>query len=158
MKNFFALLLFIAGMSGWYLYHQHTEALAGLAAAEHQLDELDKSTAVRRAEFKAASAVMTIKAKIQEKKAELKTAQDQVKALEAARQQVISEKSSVMTSLRQIYIGREVNLTLTTGRNLGQVRILKIEDSGLSVATTSGVVKVLPSELSKEIRDALFLN
>ncbi len=158
MKNFLALLLFLGGMSGWYLHHQHREAESSLASAKQQWMELEKVASTRRTEFKAANAVMSIKEQIKTKKAELKKLQDEAASLEISRQQVISQKNSLILSLRQKFVGRDVSLTLTSGRNLGQVKILKIEDSGLSVATTSGVVKVSPAELSPEIRSALFLS
>lgn len=69
----------------------------------------------------------------------------------------MSQRHHLVVNLRQKFVGREINLSLTTGRNLGQVKILKIEDSGISLATTSGVLKVSPRELSPQIREALFL-
>ncbi|MCA1963089.1 MAG: hypothetical protein LDL31_03980 [Prosthecobacter sp.] len=157
MKNIIALLLFAGGMSAWYFYHQLHEAELGLTAVQQQLADLEKSSAPRRAEYKAAGSVKAIKEKINAKKAELKTAQEKVQALEHARQQVLAEKAALLAALRQVHVGREFKLVLSSGRNLGQVRILKIEDSGLSIATTSGVTKVLPGELPQELRSALFL-
>jgi NADH dehydrogenase FAD-containing subunit len=145
-------------MSGWYLYHQHSEAQASLSAAKQQWAELEKSVSNRRSEYQASSAVMTIKDQIKGRKAELKKLQDEVATLDFSQKKVVLERHQLIVGLRQKFIGRDVNLTLTSGRNLGQVKILKVEDSGISLATTNGVVKVSPGELSPEIREALFLN
>jgi hypothetical protein len=157
MKNFFALFCFFCGMSAWYLHHQHGEAQASLVAAKQQLAELEKNVSIRRLEFQSASAAMSIRDQIKGKKAQLKELEDKVAALNFSQKQIMSQRHHLVVNLRQKFVGREINLSLTTGRNLGQVKILKIEDSGISLATTSGVLKVSPRELSPQIREALFL-
>jgi hypothetical protein len=148
MKNFLALLLFAGGFAAWYLYNQHNEAKEGLESAQGQLAELDKNIAGRRAEFQAVSSVMAIKAKIAAKKTELADLNKKLQDTHAT----MKERQATLAAIRQKFIGQTMPMTLASGRDLGQVRIIKIDEAGLSVATTSGVVKVLPNELPPALR------
>ena len=152
MKNIIALLIFAGGFYGWYLHHQKTQAEESLQAARYQLAEVETSTAARRAEFQAADKAMAIKAKINDQKAELAKMQARLQALATERNSVMAERQTALVAIRQKFIGRTIPLVTAGGRDLGQVRIIKMDDSGLSVATTTGVAKILPNELPPELR------
>ncbi|MBV6501458.1 MAG: hypothetical protein CJBNEKGG_03970 [Prosthecobacter sp.] len=152
MKNIIALLIFAGGFYGWYLHHQKTQAEESLQAARYQLAEVETSTAARRAEFQAAEKAMSIKTKVNDQKAELARLQTRLQALSTERSSVQAERQAALGAIRQKFIGRTFPLITTGGRDLGQVRIIKMDDSGLSVATTTGVAKVLPNELPQDLR------
>lgn len=152
MKNVIALLIFAGGFYGWYLHHQKTQAEESLQAARYQLAEVETATSARRAEFQAADKAMSIKAKINDQKAEFARLQTRLQTLAAARSSVLAERQTTLTAIRQKFIGRTFTLVTSGGRDLGQVRIIKMDDSGLSVATTTGVAKVLPNELPQDLR------
>ncbi len=152
MKNFLALILFAAGFTARYFYHQKQEINEGLVAAQLQIADLEKAAVNKRSEFKAAESAMAIRAKITARKNENKTLQTKLQTLNDSRQTVEAEKLALLTAIRQKFIGRTLPMVLASGRNLGQVRIMKMEDAAVTVATTSGVVKVLPNELPLDLR------
>jgi hypothetical protein len=152
MKNILALLLFGGGFAAWYLYHQHQEAQEGLESAQMQLAELEKNITNRRVEFQAASGAMNIKAKIAAKKAELAELNKKLQANHAEQNTTQKERQATLSAIRQKFIGQTLPMALVSGRDLGQVKIIKMDEAGLSVATTSGVVKVLPNELPPALR------
>jgi hypothetical protein len=152
MKNFIALLIFAGGFYAWHLHHQKTQAEESVQAARYQLAEVESSTAARRAEFLAADKAMAIKAKINDQKAELAKMQTRLQTLATERNAVLAERQTALGAIRQKFIGRTIPLVTAAGRDLGQVRIIKMDDSGLSVATTTGVAKILPNELPPELR------
>lgn len=152
MKNFIALLIFAGGFYGWHLHHQKTQAEESLQAARYQLAEVESATVARRAEFQAADKAMAIKARINDQKAELAKLQARLQELATERNSVMAERQTALVAIRQKFIGRTIPLVTATGRDLGQVRIIKMDDSGLSVATTTGVAKILPNELPPELR------
>ena len=152
MKNFIALLIFAGGFAGWYLYNEKNEMADSLQQARQQLSDMDKSIAERRTEFQRYSTVATLQKQVASKQAELKSLHDKLQSLGNQTSAVIKEQQQQRGVLRQAQVGKTINLTLVTGRALGQVRILKIEDTGISVANATGIVKVLPSELPPEIK------
>lgn len=152
MKNFIALLIFAGGFAGWFLYNEKNETADSLQQARQQLSDMDKSIAERRTEFQRYSTVATLQKQVASKQAELKSLNDKLQSLGNQTSAVIKEQQEQRGVLRQAQVGKTINLTLVTGRALGQVRILKIEDTGISVANATGIVKVLPSELPPEIK------
>jgi hypothetical protein len=152
MKNFLALILFAGGFAAWYFYHQKQQSNEGLEAAQNQITDLEKVAVIKRGEFKAAEGAMAIRAKITARKNECKNLQTKLQTLNDSRQAVEAEKLSLLSAIRQKFIGRNLPMVLASGRNLGQVRIMKMEDDAVTVATTSGVVKVLPNELPLDLR------
>ena len=150
MKNLFALLLFTGGFAAWYFHHEKTETISGIEAAQVQMADLEKNTAAKRAEYQAAVGMMNIKTKVDEKKAELAGLQKKIQALQQQQVSVDREKQNTLIAIRQKFIGQTMPIVLAGGRNLGNVRIIKLDDAGLSVATTSGVVKISPNELTSE--------
>lgn len=155
MKNFLALLLFLGGFAAWYFHHEKTETLGGIESAQAQLADLEKNTATKRAEYQAAVGMMNIKAKVDAKKVELAELQKKLQALQQQQITTDRDKQNTLIAIRQKFIGQTLPIVLAGGRDLGNARIIKIDDTGLSVATTSGVVKIAPSELTNE-QKALF--
>jgi hypothetical protein len=152
MKNFLALILFAGGFAAWYFYNQKKESNEGLEAAQSQVADLEKAAVIKRSEFQAAESAMAIRAKVTARKDEIKTLQNKLQALIDSRRSIEADKLALLTAIRQKFIGSTIPLVLAGGRNLGQVRIMKMEDAAITVATTSGVVKVLPNELPPELR------
>jgi hypothetical protein len=152
MKNFIALLIFAGGLTGWFLHHEKIETADSLQQAKQQLGELEKSIIDRRSEFQRYRTIGSLQKQIADKQVELKTLNDQLTNLRDQKSALLQEQSQQRAILRQTQVGQTLNLTLTTGRALGQVRILKVDDTGISVTNASGIVKVLPSELPPEIK------
>lgn len=152
MKNLLALLLFVAGFTAWYIHRQRQESIEGLEAAQNQIADFEKIAVVKRGEYKAAESAIAIRDKINAKKAEVKALQAKLQSLNESRMNVDAEKVALLAAIRQKFVGRTLPMLLTSGRNLGQVRIMKLDDAAVTVATTSGVVKVLPHELPQDLR------
>ncbi len=152
MKNFIALLIFAGGFTGWYLHHEKNETTDSLQQARQQLGDIEKSITDRRIEFQRYSTVGTLHKQVTNKQEELKNLNDKLKSLGDQKSALLKEQSQQRALLRQTQVGKTLHLTLTTGRALGQVRVLKVDDTGLSVANANGIIKVLPSELPPEIK------
>lgn len=157
MKNFIALLLFAGGFGAWYLYHQKQETTDGLEQARVQLAEHEKVAAAKRVENQAVTAMMAIQKQVTDKKAELNALRTKLNTLKEDRAAVAKERQQALLGIRQSFVGTTVPLKLVSGRDLGQVRIMKVEDTGVSVATSLGVQKVPPTELPTELKQALGL-
>ncbi len=155
MKNFLALLVFSGLFSGWYLFNQHKETQERLNEAELQYAEIEKIASVRRAEFQGLNSAITIKNKAAEKQKELDALRDKLKTLQNSQQVMLQKRYETLHAIRQTQIGKTISLKLNSGRDLGQVRLMKIDDTGISVATPSGVVKVAPNELPPEVSQML---
>ncbi len=155
MKNFLALLVFAGGIAGWYLYHQKQEVTESLEAAQRQLAELEKVAGTRRAETQVMNGAMAVSQKIAGKQAELKELRGKLTTVQEAQAVVMRKRQQMLVAIRQTFVGKTMPLTLTTGRNLGSVRIVKSDDTGLTVAMTSGVLKVPPQELPQDLKTML---
>jgi hypothetical protein len=154
-KNFLALLVFAGLLSGWYLFNQHKETAERLSEAQRQYDEIEQIASVRRSEFQGINSAITIKNKAAEKQKELNDLRIKLKTLEDSQQVMFQKRFETLHALRQTHIGKTIALKLNSGRDLGQVRLMKIDDSGVAVATPSGVVKVAPNELPPEVSQML---
>lgn len=152
MKNFIALLIFAGGFTGWYLHHEKNETADSLQQAKQQLGEIEKSMIDRRSEFQRYSTVGTLQKQVATKQQELKLLNDKLNLLGDQKNALLLKQAQQRAVLRQDQVGKILQLTLVTGRALGQVRVLKVDDSSLSVANANGIVKVLPSELPPEIK------
>lgn len=152
MKNFIALLIFAGGFTGWYLHHEKNETADRLQEAQQQLGEIEKSIIDRRSEFQRYSTVSTLQKQVATRQQELKILNDKLTHLGDQKSAILQEQAQQRSVLRQVQVGKTLQLTLVTGRALGQVRVLKVDDTGLSVANANGIVKVLPSELPPEIK------
>lgn len=110
---------------------------------------------MRRSEFQGINSAITIKNKAAEKQKELNDLRIKLKTLEDSQQVMFQKRFETLHALRQTHIGKTIALKLNSGRDLGQVRLMKIDDSGVAVATPSGVVKVAPNELPPEVSQML---
>ncbi|MES2594593.1 MAG: hypothetical protein V4662_04620 [Verrucomicrobiota bacterium] len=158
MKNLLILLVFAAGYTAWYFYHQKSEINEGLAAAQSQLTDLEKSIAGKRAESQAMAKVTAIQGQIAKQKSTLAELQAKLKTVRDTHVATVKEKNATLATIRQKFVGQTMAIKLVTGRDLGQVRIIKIDDTNISVATTSGVVKVAPHELSDALKVQFLYN
>jgi hypothetical protein len=68
---------------------------------------------------------------------------------------VARERQQTLAAIRQTFAGKTIPLKLNSGRDLGQVRIMKADDTGVTVALPSGVQKVPPQELPQDLKQAL---
>lgn len=152
MKNFFLFLLFAGGLSAWYLYYQQGKAAAELTELSKNLALYEQSVQQRRVEFQALTKAVELQKKIQLKQGEIATVQERERGLKEVLAGLVKKRAAVILSARQAYVGRVLpELTLTNGKKLAQVKILKADDSGLSVSLPSGIQKILPSELPPEM-------
>jgi uncharacterized protein HemX len=152
MKNIIALILFAGGFAGWYLHQEKQEVAESLQASQNQVIELEKALTERRGEFQRYSTVAALQQKTASKQNELKVLHDKLKDLRAQTDAVIKEQGDQRHAFRQAQIGKSINLTLTSGRALGQVRIIKVDDASVSVANATGIVKVQISELPADLK------
>lgn len=152
MKNFIALFLFAGGFAAWYLHHEKQETTDSLQHSQTQLTDLEKALEDRRTEFQRYSTIAVLQKKVASKQAEFKDLSDTLKKLGTQKEAVIKEQQQQRGVIRQAQVGKTITLTLTSGRALGPVRVLKVDDTGISVANATGIVKVLPSELPPEIK------
>ncbi len=156
MKNLLVLLLFAGGFYGWYAYHKNEQMKVDVEEARKNLEVFEQRVMTRRSEFQA-----IITALDQQKQAAAKTEEIKaIKAKEALQEDELRslerEKGQIISRLRQAWVGTVIpELALVDGRKLVQVRVSKSDESGLSVTSTSGVVKILPKDLPEEWRKKL---
>ncbi|MEN3941491.1 hypothetical protein WJU23_09380 [Prosthecobacter sp. SYSU 5D2] len=156
MKNFIALLIFAAGGTAWYFYHQYSEAKALNADYAKNLAVQEQGVAARRAEIQAYAQLLDLQNKVQAKKAEVNEVVASDKKLQEELNRLRKEKVAIILAARQSYMGQTLpELVLADGRKLQTVRVLKVDDSGLSVIVPSGVQKISPEELPEELRHRL---
>ena len=156
MKNFLIFLLFVGGYAAWFFYDQKKDIQEGLESAQVQYDQLEKSVSGRRAEYQAAKKVVTIKQRLAEQKALQADLQKKLQAVQLAQNNQVKERQNTLAAIRQRFVGQTLPIVLASGRDLGQVRIMSMNEGGLSVATTSGIVKILPNELPPAMQTQFF--
>lgn len=156
MKNFLIFLLFLGGYAAWFFYDQKKDLQEGLESAQVQYDQLEKSVSGRRAEYQAAKKVVTIKQRLNEQKAVQADLQKKLQAVQLAQNNQVKERQNTLAAIRQRFVGQTLPIVLASGRDLGQVRIMSMNEGGLSVATTSGIVKILPNELPPAMQTQFF--
>lgn len=156
MKNLFALLLFAAGLAGWYFYDQLEKMKGDLADARRNIAAYEKTLEARRTEFQTLVGALELQKKVEFRKAEILAMKGKAEQARADAQGVRQERAQVVSSLRQRLIGQVLpELVLADGRKLFNVRISKVDDTGLAVTSTSGVTKLRPAELSADLRRRL---
>jgi len=156
MKNFLIFLLFVGGYAAWFFYDQKKDIQEGLESAQVQYDQLEKSVSGRRAEYQAAKKVVTIKQRLAEQKALQADLQKKLQAVQLAQNNQVKERQNTLAAIRQRFVGQTLPIVLASGRDLGQARIMSMNEGGLSVATTSGIVKILPNELPPAMQTQFF--
>lgn len=156
MKNFLALLIFAGGGAAWYSYHQYSEAKAVTKGYEKNLALHEQSVSARTAELQAYAQFLELQKLIQGKQAEIAAMSAKDASLQKRLAQVREEKMAVIAKARQAYVGQTwPELVLADGRRLQNVKVMKVEDGGLSVITTTGVQKITAAELPPEMRQKL---
>lgn len=156
MKNLIALLLFLGGFSLWKFYSDQQEMTDGLASANEHLVALEKSLAPRRDEVRAYAEAAALKTQIASTKAEITKLQTEAQSNQRESARLLEESLSLIAKARQAWQGRVLsNLVLKDGRSLGNARILRLEETSLSLATGAGVAKISPALLPDPIRQAL---
>lgn len=156
MKNLFAFLLFAAGLAGWYFYDQLEKMKGDLADARRNIAAYEKTLETRRTEFQTLVGALELQKKVEFRKAEILAMKGKAEQARADAQAVRQERSEVVSRLRQRLIGQMLpELVLADGRKLFNVRISKVDDTGLAVTSTSGVTKLRPVELSADLRRRL---
>lgn len=156
MKNLFALLIFAAAVGGWYLYDQHNKGQKQIADLSQSLPGYEQNVMTRRADFQTYVTLLELQQKVQAKRGEIAAIQEKERLLKDTLSRLSKERVDIINRDRQAQVGRIIpELTLLDGRKLAQVRILKVEDSGLSISLTSGVQKLMPSDLPADLRKTL---
>lgn len=157
MKNLFALLLFAAGLAGWYFYDQLEKMKGDLADARRNIAAYEKTLEERRTEFQTLVGALELQKKVEFRKAEILAMKGKAEQARADAQAVRQERTQVVGRLRQRLIGQVLpELVLADGRKLFNVRISKVDDTGLAVTSSSGVTKLRPAELSVDLRRRLY--
>jgi flagellar motility protein MotE (MotC chaperone) len=152
MKNFIALLLFLGAFAGWYLHNEKKQTAESLQESLQQLAEAEKTITNQRSEFQRYSTVGALKQQIAGKQAEFKEVNDKLKSLRDQTEAVVKDQQKQRGIIRQAQVGKSINLTLVSGRIFGQVRIMKVDDTGISVANATGIVKVPLTELPPDLK------
>lgn len=157
MKNFLAVLIFAACGIGWFFYHEHTSAQKAIAELEVNLPHLEQTTALKRLESQAYERISQTSQNIRTKQAEIDAVRARESALQAEIISLRKDREKIIAQARSKYAGQVLpQLILQDGRQLTQVKIIRIDESGLSVAVPSGVQKIASSELPLELKKALF--
>jgi|GEM_PF-1063410 len=156
MKNFIALLLFCTAFGGWYLYQKHDSAQKELVEISKSSSAYEQTLTARRSELQAFVKVLELQKKIQSTQADILGIKEKDGKIKDDISKLVTERARIVSKTRQSMIGMILpELTLTDGRKLAQVKILKADDSGLSVSLPVGVLKILPSELPDDMQQRL---
>lgn len=157
MKNLFALLLFAAGLAGWYFYDQLEKMKGDLADARRNIAAYEKTLEGRRTEFQTLVGALELQKKVEFRKAEILAMKGKAEQARSDSQALRQERAQVVGRLRERLIGQVLpELVLADGRKLFNIRISKVDDTGLAVTSTSGVTKLRPAELSADMRRRLY--
>ncbi|HYF37223.1 MAG TPA: hypothetical protein VD994_18120 [Prosthecobacter sp.] len=154
MKNFLAILLFLGGFGywGWHYYTQKTTARIQDISA--QLPPLEQLVAQKRAELAAVTNAVEVQKKAAATREALNVLTARQKLLNDEKTALLRQRQTLTSTSRQSLIGVVLtDLTLADGRKLNQARVMKVDDTGVSFAVPSGVLRVTPRELTPELRD-----
>lgn len=157
MKNLVALILFAAGLAGWYSYDQLEKMKGDLADARSNIAAYEKTLEARRVEFQTLVGALELQKKVEFRRAEILAMKGKAEQARTESKAVRQEQTEVVHQLRQRLIGQVLpELVLADGRKLFNVRISKVDDTGLAVTSVSGVTKLRPAELSADLRRRLY--
>jgi hypothetical protein len=158
MKNLFALLVFASGLAGWYFYDQLEKLKEDLADAQRNIAAYEKTLEARRTEFQVLVGALELQKKVEFRKAEILAMKGKAEQARGDARGMQQERADVVGRLRQRWVGVLLpELVLADGRKLFNVRVSKIDESGLAVTSASGVTKLRPAELSADLRRRLYL-
>ncbi|TDU68138.1 hypothetical protein EI77_03255 [Prosthecobacter fusiformis] len=156
MKNFIALLVFISAGASWYVWHQYSQAKKQNAEFTENLVIHEQAIVMRRAEVQAYSQLNDLLKKVRDKQSEIALVQGKERLLKEKLVSLRQQRSDIINSARRSFVGQTIpELTLTDGRKLITVRVLNVEESGLSVSLPSGVQKISRAELPQDWRTRL---
>ncbi len=156
MKNLVALIFFAAGLAGWYCYDQLEKMKTDLADARRNIAAYEKTLEARRTEFQTLVGALELQKKVEFRKAEITAMKGKAEQARADSREVRQERADAVARLRQRLVGQVLpELVLADGRKLFNVRISKVDDTGLAVTSASGVTKLRPVELSADLRQRL---
>lgn len=156
MKNFLALLIFVGAAAAWYFYHQYSEAKTVNTGYEKTLALHEQSVAARKAELQSYAQLLELQNQIKGKQAEIAAIAAKEADVRKRLAAVGAEKQAVISRARQSFVGQTwPELVLADGRKLQNVKVLKVEDSGLSLITPTGVQKITAADLPPEMRQKL---
>ncbi len=157
MKNLIALILFASGLAGWYFYDQLEKMKEDLEDSRRNIAAYEKTLEARRTEFQTLVGALELQKKTEFRKAEIAAMKGKAAEARVESQKVRGEQKQIIVSLRQRLVGQVLpELVLADGRKLFNVRISKLDDTGLAVTSTSGVTKLRPAELSADLRRRLY--
>ena len=129
-----------------------------MQVTQEQIALAEQTLAARQSEFQIISNALALQRKVVEMGKEVVAAQAREQALENEKAEVGRLRNNVVGDARRALVGTVLpEVTLTDGRKLSNARVMKIEDSGVSFAVPTGVVKVTPQELPPQLRSQLRL-
>lgn len=153
MKNFIALLLFagVFGYAGWHFYSKDT--VVQNRNFTEQIAILEKKTLAQKAELTLITNALETQKKAASMRQALAILTAQQKSLTDQKTALLKDKQKLLSSGRQTLIGVNLtDITLADGRKLDKARIIKVDDSGVSLAVSSGVIRLSPRDLTPELR------
>lgn len=157
MKNLLALILFAGGLAGWYFYNQYQKMQKELANARKNLEAYESTLAERQTEFQTLVAALEMKKKVEFRKAEIAAMKTKADQARAETQNLRREHAAAVAEIRKKFIGQVFpELVLANGRKLVNVRVTKVDETGVAVTSASGVTKLRPVELSPEMRSMFY--
>jgi hypothetical protein len=156
MKNFIALLIFAAGGTAWYFYHQYSEAEALNVDYAKNLSVQEEGVAAKRAEIQSYAQLLDLQKQVQIKQAEVEEVGGKGRELQQQLVRLGVDKAAIISKARQVLVGQTLSeLVLKDGRKLQTVKIMNVDDSGLSVIVPSGVQKIPAGDLPADLREKL---
>lgn len=147
------LLLLLGGVGAWLVKQQQDEAHEGVAEAQRQNATLEPAVAEKRAEFQTLTGALLLKKKAAAERSDLEAARSRLADLVTQEKTLRDQKRAVAADARRGLIGITIpDLVLTDGRNVGQAKVIKIEDDNVSFAVSTGVLRVAPRELPSDLQ------
>lgn len=158
MKNFIALCLFILAAGGWYYYQQYSKATRAAQEYARAVPLLEQQVDAKRKESQAFEALAAMQARIQAKNAEVAGVKARTVELERAMAALRQERQKLVAAHRDQFTGQTLPvLQLVQGRRLENVKIVKVEETGISVMLPSGLIKIPAGDLPEDMRKRLHL-
>lgn len=153
MKNFLALILFIGGLAGWYFYDQFQKMKTQLVETRKNINAYDETLTSRREEYQSIVAALELQKKVEFRKAEINALRAKAEEARIAVQNMRGEHAAIIREIRGRFVGQLVSeFILADGRKLTNVRISKVDETGVALTSPSGVTKLRPAELSPEFK------
>lgn len=153
------LLLLLGGVGAWLVKQQQDDAHEGIAESQQQKTALDAAVAEEKAEFQTLTGALILQKKAAAERSDLEAARAHLAELVAQEKTLLDQKRTVAADARRTLIGITIpNLTLNDGRNVGQAKVIKIEDDNVSFAVSTGVLRVAPRELPSDLQKRFYFD